>query len=165
MFPHASRFGCHLVMIATVVFAPACDRGSQSKDAAARGPVEIVAPAAGASNGAELIQREMDRAAKDGRMLLVYVGATWCEPCQRFHDAAAAGELDSAFPGLRLLEFDRDRDEPLLLQAGCASEYIPLFAKPTPDGRCSGERLEGAIKGEGAVAYITPRLKSLLASR
>jgi thiol-disulfide isomerase/thioredoxin len=161
-----SHFGCRLVTIGMVVFVQACDasppKPAPAASTAAGPAVEILAVPPGAPSGPELILREMDRAAKDGRKLLVYVGASWCEPCRRFHEAAAAGQLDSTFPGLRLLEFDSDRDEQLLQQAGCASEMIPLFARPTPDGHCSAERMEGAIKGEGAVAWITPRLKRLL---
>ena len=111
---------------------------------------------------AETVRREVVRAKADQRQVLVYVGATWCEPCQYFHDAAAAGELDSAFPGLRLVEFDLDRDREALARARYASKMIPLFALPREDGSGSGEQIEGSIKGPGAVAQITPRLKALL---
>jgi hypothetical protein len=94
--------------------------------------------------------------------LLVYVGATWCEPCQRFHQAAARGELDAMFPGVTLLEFDLDRDRERLLSAGYTSKLIPLFALPAGDGTASGRQVEGGIKGEGAVGFIAPRLKALL---
>lgn len=114
---------------------------------------------------AETVRREVVRAKADQREVLVYVGATWCEPCQYFHDAAAAGELDSAFPGLRLVEFDLDRDREALARAGYASQMIPLFALPREDGSGSGEQIEGSIKGPGAVAQITPRLKALLGKR
>jgi thiol-disulfide isomerase/thioredoxin len=127
----------------------------------ASGKVEIVkAPAA--TDVTALIREEAGRAVRDGKKLIVYVGAPWCEPCVRFHDAAAAGKLDQDFPHLRLLEFDRDRDERALGQAGCLSRLIPLFARPTADGRCSERRLEGSIKGEGAVRELTPRLRDLL---
>jgi hypothetical protein len=95
-------------------------------------------------------------------MLVVYVGATWCEPCRRFHDAAERGELDTKFPRLTLLEFDLDRDRERLAQAGYVSQYVPLFALPATDGVASGRQVEGAIKGEGAVAFIAPRLAELL---
>ena len=98
----------------------------------------------------------------DGRVLLVYVGAPWCEPCQRFHKAAAAGALDARFPRLRLLEFDHDRFVDGLAGGGYTSRYIPLFAVPGPDGRASGRAIEGSIKGEGAVDNIAPRLETLL---
>lgn len=115
-----------------------------------------------AGDVAALVQKELARAHSDGRRLLVYVGAAWCEPCRRFHDAATAGKLDAQFGTLRLLEFDFDRDEARLRQAGYVSRLIPLFAAPNPDGRASGRQIEGSIKGDGAVGEITPRLAALL---
>lgn len=100
--------------------------------------------------------------AGEQRRVVVYVGAAWCEPCRRFHEAAARGDLDGIFPGLTLLEFDLDRDRERLNAAGYASKYIPLFALPGPDGSASGKQVEGGVKGEGAVAFMTPRLEALL---
>jgi len=125
-------------------------------------PVEtIAAPADGDVQA--IVQQEFARAKGEGRRLLVYVGASWCEPCQRFHDAAKAGQLDSVFPGLRLLEFDLDRDRDRLEKAGYSSRMIPLFALPRADGTASGEQIEGSIKGPQAVDQIRPRLLALLA--
>jgi hypothetical protein len=111
---------------------------------------------------APLVKQQLWRAQRDGRQLLVYVGAPWCEPCRRFHDAASTGLLDAEFPSLRVLEFDHDRDEERLRAAGYTSRLIPLFAAPAADGRASGRQIEGSIKGQGAVAEITPRLRALL---
>jgi hypothetical protein len=110
-----------------------------------------------------IVREELARAAVDRRRLVVYVGASWCEPCQRFHGAAESGQLDATFSDLTLLEFDLDRDGKRLASAGYTSKYIPLFALPSADGRSSGKQVEGGIKGEGAVAYITPKLLALLA--
>ena len=112
---------------------------------------------------APLVKSELDRARKDGVRLLVYAGATWCEPCQKFHEAAKSGALDKRLPRLRFLEFDLDRDEERLKSAGYASRYIPLFAIPGEDGRSTGKFIEGSIKGDGAADEITPRLLRLLA--
>ena len=137
------------------------DAGTLAAEAARSAKVEITAAAPG-EDAAVIVRREVDRARADGRDLVVYVGATWCEPCQRLHHAAAAGELDAAFPGLRLLEFDLDRDEPRLRAAGYVSKMIPLLAVPAPDGRATGLQIEGSIKGEGAVGQIAPRLSAML---
>ena len=132
----------------------------------ARGPHQagkvefLVAPPTG--EVATIVDSEQKRAAREGRKLLVYVGATWCEPCQRFHHAAADGKLDAAFPTLRFVEFDSDRDSERLATAGYVSRFIPLFARPGSDGRASGRQIEGSVKGEGAVDEITPRLRQLL---
>jgi thiol-disulfide isomerase/thioredoxin len=111
---------------------------------------------------AKFIADEVARASRDGARVLVYEGATWCEPCQRFHRAAQAGELDAEFPRVRLLEFDADRDGEELDRAGYKSEYIPLFAAPRVDGTSSGHMIQGGTKGDRAVREIAPRLHMLL---
>lgn len=158
-----------IVACATEEPRPAADRGGAADQAPGKptraaptaGRVEIV-PAPAEGDAAAVIAAEVSRAARDGRDLVVYVGATWCEPCERFHKAAEAGEIDAVFPTLRLLEFDRDRDGDRLDRAGYGSRMVPLFAAPLPDGRCGPIRMEGSIKGEGAVADIGPRLQALI---
>lgn len=103
------------------------------------------------------------RANGDHRTLVVYVGASWCEPCRYFHDAAAAGKLDTKFGNLRLLVFDNDRDGAALLRAGYNSKLIPLFVLPNADGTSSNKQIEGSVKGADAVQQISPRLDALLA--
>ena len=110
-----------------------------------------------------VVQSAVSKAAASGRRLVVYEGATWCEPCQRFHAAVAAGELDATFPNLTFLELDADRDRERIIAAGYSSEYIPLFALPGKDGRAAGPEASGGIKGDGAVPYLTNKLKMLLA--
>jgi thiol-disulfide isomerase/thioredoxin len=119
------------------------------------------APAAGAV--AAIVRDALSSAGTEKRTLVVYVGADWCEPCQKFHRAAESGELDTVFPSLTILEFDLDRDAKRLAAAGYVSRYVPLFALPKQDGTASGKQIEGVTKGEGVVAYIAPRLKELLA--
>jgi hypothetical protein len=149
------------VRVAALLIAlAACQRGEQASPP--RGKLELVA-APHSDPIAPVVARELSRARADHRDLLVYVGASWCEPCTRFHDAAAKGELDDAFPRLRLLVFDSDSDHDALVAAGYDSELIPLFAVPADDGRATGRHIEGSIKGDGAVAEITPRLRALLA--
>lgn len=132
-----------------------------SKTEAPAGKLELVeAPAA--QDVSPLIVQELQRAEHDHKRLLVYVGAAWCEPCTKFHEAAAAGALDAAFGNLRLLAFDEDRDNAALARAGFKYELIPLFAIPTRDGRSTGKQIEGSIKGESAVEQISPRLRALL---
>jgi thiol-disulfide isomerase/thioredoxin len=161
------------LMALAVLQGAGCGRGDPAPEAKAepagktaaaarpRLPVELVAAPEG-GDVQEIVARELARASADGRRLLVYVGATWCEPCQRFHEAAKAGRLDDAFPGLRLVEFDLDRDRDRLASAGYVSRMIPLMALPREDGAASGEQIEGSIKGPGAVDQIRPRLEALL---
>ena len=122
-------------------------------------------PAPAGDDAAALIRDASLRAEKAQRRLLVYVGAKWCEPCQRFHQAAARGQLGGRFGELRMLEFDMDRDAARLARAGYTPRLIPLFALPAPDGRASGRQIEGSIKGDGVVAEISPRLIALLGEK
>ena len=115
-----------------------------------------------AGDVARIVKSETARAAAAGRQVLVYVGATWCEPCRRFHDAVQAGLLDEQFGSLRLVEFDLDKDAPRLAEAGYAPKLIPLLALPDSEGRASGRQTEGSVKGNGAVADLVPRLTALL---
>lgn len=161
------------LFIALSLLVAACDP-APSKDSApppaktsvpaARptGPLIEWAPAP-EGDPAAIAKAELERAKKDGRALVVYVGATWCEPCQRFHNAAQAGEITGDLPPIRMLEFDLDRDAERLTAAGYGSRMIPLFAVPGPDGRGTDLRIEGSIKGAGAVSNIVPRLRALLA--
>lgn len=138
----------------------ACESGEQRPPAPVAKLELVDAPVSG--EVAPIVAAEYARAAADHKHLLVYVGASWCEPCRRFHDAAAAGQLDPTFSTLRLLVFDLDRDGDALTRAGYTSTLIPLFALPKPDGMASGRQIEGSIKGDGAVAQITPRLQQLI---
>ena len=113
-------------------------------------------------DAARVVREEREKAKSDGRDLVVYVGATWCEPCQVFHKAAQRGELDGEFPDLTLLEFDLDQDRDRLTAAGYVGQYIPLFAMPDATGRASDKKFEGSVKGNGAVANIAPRLRKIL---
>jgi thiol-disulfide isomerase/thioredoxin len=115
-----------------------------------------------AGDVAAIVRETSAREQKAARTTLVYVGASWCEPCQAFHKAAAAGALDNTFPSLTLVEFDLDVDRDRLVKAGYQSQYIPLFTKPNEDGTASKEHAEGGIKGDGAVSYITSKLQTLV---
>ncbi len=129
---------------------------------AATGPRFVAGPATG--DLAVGVAAAMAASSAEQRLVLVYVGATWCEPCQRFHHAVEGGELSgvAALSRITFLEFDLDRDRDRLAAAGYESKYIPLFALPGPGGRSSGKQVEGSVKGEGAVSHIVPRLTTLL---
>ena len=111
----------------------------------------------------QFVQQHVEEADAQGMRVLVYVGATWCEPCARFHKAIESGELDEVLAGTRFVEFDADRDRAELRAAGYASKYIPLFSVPEHSGQSSGRSIEGSIKGDDAVKKdLVPRLLALL---
>jgi thiol-disulfide isomerase/thioredoxin len=124
------------------------------------GPEFVLAPEAG--EVIDIVTAEQRRAAADDRTLLVYVGASWCEPCQYFHTAVDEGTLDDSLAGVRLLEFDLDRDRDRLVAAGYSSKLIPLFVAPARDGRAGPRRTEGGVKGPAAVENLRKRLVALV---
>jgi hypothetical protein len=142
--------------------APASGAGGSGAPLVLARGIRFVKPSA-ENDVAKLVMAERVRAADDGRDLVVYVGAKWCEPCQRFHEAAKRGELDADFPELTILEFDLDEDRERINAAGYSSKLIPLFVLPGADGRGTERRFEGGVKGDGAVAQLAPRLRKLLA--
>ncbi|CAN5866239.1 hypothetical protein BH11MYX3_BH11MYX3_27900 [soil metagenome] len=144
-----------LAVFSLVLLSSAC---SQKQ---APGPrIELVeAPATGVI--ATYVAQEVARGAQDHVPVLVYVGATWCEPCREFHDAAAAGSLDAALAPVRFLVFDLDRDGERLATAGYRSELVPLFARPGADGRASGTQTDGVKQGGAYLEQLVPRIRAL----
>lgn len=132
----------------------------------APGPAEKPKPEfvkAGSGDAAGAVKAAITAAGAE-RKVLVYVGAEWCEPCTRFHEAVEAGQLDDALLGVQFVEFDSDHDRDRLEAGGYDGELIPRFVVPVDDGTPSDQRIEGGIKGEGAVEHIMARLAPLVAS-
>ena len=167
-----SRWACSLAFLALIA-VPGCSGGADPTPApsaheaaepaappAVRGPRFVKAP--DDVPVAEHMAAQVEEASAAGEDILLYVGAHWCEPCQAFHDAVEAGELDEALPNLRLVEYDLDVDADRLKKADYSSRYIPLFTIPGADGYSSGRQVEGGIKGDGAVDNILKRLVPLL---
>ncbi len=118
-------------------------------------------PAAGSGDVAEQVRGVV---ASSNGTVVVYVGASWCGPCQAFHAALERGDLDEELAGVTFLEYDSDRDNERLEAADYGGRLIPRFALPGEGGRFSGQKIEGGIKGDGAVEHIMNRLRPLLAS-
>ena len=112
------------------------------------------------------VQEQVELAEAAHSRVLVYVGASWCEPCQRFHQAVERGELNGTLNGLRFLEFDQDQDASALKTAGYVYQYIPVLALPDPDGRNHGRMISGSIRGSNAIKEnLVPRLQALLSGQ
>jgi thioredoxin family protein len=147
-------------LLALAFLLAACQHSERHGTAHPAGP-ELIEAGPGPADA--VVRAAMADAHRDGRRLLVYVSATWCEPCERFQKALRAGELDAAFPGLTMLKFDHDRDLPRLQEAGYTGNLIPRFVIPGPDGRGTLRRIEGGTKAADTVSTsIGPRLRRLL---
>ena len=86
------------------------------------------------SDALSVVRTERLRAKAEGRILVVYAGAGWCEPCKRFKHAVETGALDDTLAKTTLLVFDADRDTERLLSAGYKFQFIPYVGLPGADG-------------------------------
>jgi thiol:disulfide interchange protein len=125
------------------------------------GPELVYAPLTGEVT--PIVAEALKEAKGEGRRLIVYVSASWCEPCKYFQDAVLRGQLNQELKGVRFLKFDRDLHEARLIKSGYSSRLIPLFVVPKENGEPSERRMEGSVKGEKALREnLVPRLLALL---
>ena len=75
------------------------------------------------------------RAVEGKRVLVVYVGASWCPPCKRFHEAIQNHSLDEKLAGFDFLYLDMDIVKDKIVETGYASKYIPFFFFFSGDGK------------------------------
>lgn len=120
------------------------------------GKVRVIA-AAQDSDALSLIRTERLRAKADGRVLVVYVSATWCEPCKKLKEEIEAGRLDERLGKTNLLAFDADKDLDRLGSAGYTFKFVPYVALPGPDGR-PAEAQEATGKGASAWKELLGKL-------
>ncbi len=118
--------------------------------------VVVAAPDADALS---LVRTERLRAKAEGRLLVVYAGAGWCEPCKRFKNAIQTGSLDDKLAKTTLLVFDADRDTDRLAAAGYKFEYIPYVAVPGADGHPS-DSAEARAKGSESWRVLIAKLET-----
>ncbi len=140
---------------------PAAHLGPRTKKSSPSGKVELVTAIA-AGQAAASIADEIALATTDNKRCVVYVGATWCEPCKRFKKALLAGELDTELQGARLLEFDADLDKSRLNAAGYSWRYVPFFAVPRLGGDNSGRVTAGVPSKSAPMAPLAKRIATLL---
>lgn len=97
-----------------------------------------------------LVRTERLRAKAEDRVLVVYVGASWCPPCKRFKEEIASHRLDASLARVTFLAFDADADAERLASAGYRFDFVPFVALPGPDGHPSASV---AAKGRGGGAW------------
>ena len=105
------------------------------------------------------IRTERLKAKADGRVLVVYVAATWCEPCKKFKEELASGRLDDRLAKITLLAFDADKDLDRLGAAGYTFKFVPFVALPGADGR-PADTQEATGKGSSAWKELLGKLDS-----
>ena len=94
----------------------------------------VVTPAPADGDAISTIRTARLLAKADGRVLVVYVSATWCEPCKKLKAEIEAGHLDARLGKTTLFAFDADKDQDRLGAAGYQFRFVPFVALPGPDG-------------------------------
>lgn len=116
----------------------------------------VTAPADG--DALSTIRTKRLEAKADGRVLVVYVSATWCEPCRKLKEEIQAGRLDEKLGKTTLLAFDADKDGDRLASAGYKFGFIPFVALPGADGHPL-ESQEARGKGGSAWRELLGKLE------
>ena len=135
---------------------------SQVPPQPAPGPQETalrVVVASPDTDALSLVRTERLKAKAEGRVLVVYAGATWCEPCKRFKEEVHAGHLDDKLPKMTLLAFDADRDTDRLAAAGYRFSFIPFVALPGADGHPTDTQ-EARGKGSNSWRELIAKLET-----
>ncbi|HEY8078773.1 MAG TPA: thioredoxin, partial [Labilithrix sp.] len=124
------------------------DAGPSAAERKGSGVQVVLAPAD--AEAIATIRTERLRAKNEGRVLVVYVSAGWCEPCRALKKEIESGRLDARLGTITLLAFDADRDVDRLAAGGYAFKFIPYVALPGADGHVT-EFLEA--RGHGKEAW------------
>jgi thiol-disulfide isomerase/thioredoxin len=109
-----------------------------------------IIPAALDTDALSLVRTKRLEAKAEARLLVVYVGATWCEPCKKFKAELESGRLDDRLGRVTLLAFDADKDVDRLGSAGYTFNFVPFVALPGADGHPSDSQ---QATGKGAQAW------------
>ena len=111
------------------------------------------------SDALSVVRTERLRAKAEGRVLVVYAGAAWCEPCKRFKRAVETGALDDKLAKTTLLVFDADRDTERLASAGYKFSFIPYVGLPGADGHPT-DSAEARAKGSESWRELIAKLET-----
>jgi len=111
------------------------------------------------SDALSLIRTKRLEAKAQDRVLVVYVSATWCEPCKKLKAELESGRLDDQLGTVTLLAFDADKDIDRLGSAGYTFKFVPFVALPGADGR-PVDTQEATGKGSGAWRELLGKLEA-----
>ena len=137
--------------------ANATANASATAKAEAEGVRVVVAGQDG--DALSVVRTERLKAKAEGRVLVVYAGAAWCEPCKRFKNAIQTGSLDQKLAKTTLLVFDADRDTDRLAAAGYKFSFIPYVALPGTDGHPT-DSAEARSKGSESWRELISKLEA-----
>lgn len=111
---------------------------------------------------ASFVRATRARAVREGRKVVVEVGASWCKPCRTLTAAIDRGDLDDALADVTVIAFDADLHGPRLDSLGYRSKFVPFFAVPKPDGTSSDRTLDAKVPPDVSPRDVAAALAPLL---
>lgn len=106
------------------------------------------------------LKAEVGKAAERRQKPILYIGATWCEPCAALKKYKSDPRMAEAFEGTYVIELDLDDwklDE--LKALGLRAGVVPVFHALGADGRASGKTIDGGAWGDNIPENMAPPLK------
>jgi hypothetical protein len=111
------------------------------------------------------LARESAAAIAAGKKPHAYLHADWCDPCVAIENTRATDErMKQAFASTHILAIDIDVADPKEMSAlGLASSSIPVFYRLGPDGKPTGDRIDGGAWGDNIPENMAPPLTAFFA--
>jgi thiol-disulfide isomerase/thioredoxin len=138
----------------SAVTTSAAPATSSAKPATSASKLRVVKPPPDAEL-ASFLRTERLRAKGESRVLVVYAGAKWCDPCKHFHALLDSGRLDATLSRTTLVELDVDQDTERLSAAGYKYRFVPYFAVAGADGHPEKEmQVTGKDIGDDTIEQL-----------
>jgi hypothetical protein len=106
------------------------------------------------------LQREAGKATQQHLKPFVYIGATWCAPCNAIKHNLDKPIMIDAFKGTYIMKLDFDAWEDKLPGAGLQHEAVPVFFALDASGKPTGRMIDGGAWGNDTPENIAPALKA-----
>lgn len=114
---------------------------------------------------ATLVEAEVAKAEATGKKHVVYIGATWCPPCQAIKKYKSDPQMVTAFAGTHVIELDVDDwTAPDLTALGYKASSVPVFIAVDKDGKAKGPTIDGGAWGDNIPTNMAPPLTKFFAS-
>ncbi len=93
-----------------------------------------------------------------GETPVIYVGATWCQPCLLYKKSLDDPRMKAAHEGVRVLEADADLHD--LSALGISPNGIPHWATVDASGVSDGRAIDGGAWGDNTPENMAPALSA-----
>jgi hypothetical protein len=163
MFSGASIVACEATDKGTQVPAATAEKAPQAKAGQSERWVKI--GKRGSAALADGVKAEVAKAQAKKLTPIVYVGATWCDPCLALKKHRDDPKMVDAFEGTFVIEIDADDWNAASFGAlGYKTSVIPIFIAVDAEGKATGRTIDGGAWGDNIPQNMAPPLKQFFSS-